>query len=497
MRRTTAKADFLEFIDLEAAAGQSGIGWEPFQVAFLNNSTRWGIDAKSRQIAWSFTAALDAVIDGILNPDTPHIFVSINLDEAREKIRYARAIIDAIDLPVRPKLVRDSQIELEIANGSRLISHPCRPPRGKPRARIYLDEMAHYPEGMDREIYRAALPATTRGDGYIRIGSSPLGARGLFWEIATQSLRRYPGYDGHRRYIPWWQVKALCQDVRAAVRIAPQMPTEERVYALGTPALIDNFENMFLEDFQQEYECAWVDETTAWISWELIKRNQQAEHLWWHARSVDEALQMLPEVRRAQKDGRIEPVLAGGIDVGRKHDLTEMMIVGKSTTGQFPLRFSISLDRVPYDDQERCFREIISRLPFTQVLVDQNGIGAHLAENLERTGKARGVDFTNPNKELWAVEARVQFERGNVPIPLDRDLAYQTHSIKKRVTASKHNVFDTEANEKHHADKFWALALALAASATGGQPGVQVVRQSVRLYGSRNQPPRGQRHGRW
>ncbi len=484
MQRQTAKAEFLEFIDLPTAAGLPGVGWEPFQVAFLNNRTRYGIDVKSRQIAWSFTAALDAVIDGVLNPDTPHLFVSINLDEAREKIRYAKAILEAIDEPVRPRLVRDSQVELEFANGSRLISHPCRPPRGKPRARIYLDEMAHYPAGMDREIYRAALPATIKGDGYMRIGSSPLGARGLFWEIVTESLRRYPGYQGNRRYIPWWNVRALCRDVRLASQVAPAMLTEERVRDFGTPALVEIYENMFLEDFQQEYECAWVDEATAWISWELIQRNQKEPHLWWHARNVSEALQMLPEVREAIRTHRMEDALAGGIDVGRKHDLTEMMVLGKATTGQFPLRFSISLDRVPYDDQERCFREIIRRLPFTQVLIDQNGIGAQLAENLARTGKAQGVDFTSPSKEVWAVEARLQFERGNVPIPLDRDLAYQIHSIKKKVTAAKHNVFDTEGNEKHHADKFWALALAL--SATDSPAGVRVLRQSARLYGSRD-----------
>jgi phage FluMu gp28-like protein len=464
VRLRTAKAAFLEFVDLEAASGIPGAKWEPFQVRYLNNETRWAIDVKSRQIAWSFTAALDAVIDGILTPDTAHIFVSINQDEAREKVRYARAIIEAIDPPVRPRLVRDSQAELEFANGSRLISHPCRPPRGKPRARIYLDEMAHYPEGMDREIYRAALPATVKGDGYIRIGSSPLGARGLFWEIVTESLRRYPGYDGHRRYIPWWQVRALCKDVKAAASVAPAMPTAERVYQLGTPALVDIFENMFLEDFQQEYECAWVDEATAWISWELIQANQSPGHLWWHAKSTSEALALVPQILEAIKARRCEAALAGGIDVGRQRDLTEFMVVGKGTTAQLPLRLSVSLDRVPFDQQQACFEALIRQLPFTQVLVDQNGLGMQLAEALAKTGKAKGVDFTNASKEVWAVEARIQFERGNAPIPLDRDLAYQIHSIKKTVTAAKNNVFDTEGNEKHHADKFWALALAYSAA---------------------------------
>ena len=465
MELQTVKALFAaEFVDIEQAAGITGAVYEPFQVQFLNNSTRFGVDVKARQIGWSFTAALDAVVDGILNPGTPHIFVSINLTEAKEKILYARAIVEATRPDVKPKVVQDSQTSMEFDNGSRLISHPCRPPRGKARARIYLDEMAHYKEGLDRQIYTAGLPATTRGDGYIRIGSSPLGAKGLFWEIVAETMKRYPGYEGWRRFIPWWRVNALCTDVSAAKRIAPEMATEERVKAFGTPALLEIFENMFLEDFQQEYECAWVDEAVAWITWEIIKRNQVEDLLWYHAKSVDEALQMITDIQRDISAQKLEPVLVGGLDIGRVRDLTEFIALGRGMAGRFPVRFAVSLDRVEYDDQERCFWEIITQLPFTAVLIDKNGIGAQLAENLERTGKAFGLDFTSQTKELFAVEARIQAERGNTPLPLERQLAYQIHSIKKTVTAAKYNRFDTERNEKHHADKFWAWALAIYAA---------------------------------
>jgi phage FluMu gp28-like protein len=243
--------------------------------------------------------------------------------------------------------------------------------------------------------------------------------------------------------------------------VAPQMSTEERVYAFGTQALIEIFENMFLEDFQQEYECGWVDEAAAWISWEVIKRNQKADLIWFHAKGVDEALEMIGEVQQAINTGRIEPVLAGGVDVGRTRNTTELVALGQSTTGQLPLRFMVSLDRVEYDEQERVLGEVVTRLPFTQVLIDRNGIGNQLAENLERTGRVQGVNFTNQSKELWAVEARIQAERGNTPLPLERGLAYQIHSIKKLVTAAKNNVYDTTRNEKHHADQFWAWALAI------------------------------------
>ena len=464
MDLTSAKAKFaVRRIDLPAAAGVPGAKWEVFQIQYLNNTERFGIDVKARQIAWSFTAAMDAVVDGILTPNTPHMFVSINLDEAQEKIRYSKAIIEAIDPQWRPKIVRDSQTMLEFENGSRLISHPCRPIRGKAKTRVYLDEMAHYQEGLDRDIYLAALPSTIRGGGYMRIGSSPFGAKGMFWEIATEGLKKWPGYV--RGIIPWWHIKSLCKDVPKAKIEAPSMLTEERVRAFGNDALIEIFENMFLEDFQQEYECIWVDETTAYISWNLIKKNQRADHVWWHATNVEEAYSMLDAVDQAVKKREIEYVMVGGIDIGRKRDLTEMMILGRTGDDKLPLRFSISLNKVKYDEQEKLFVEVINRLPFTKVLVDPNGIGAQLAENLsDKTRKAEEFPFTNPSKELLAVESRLQFERGNVPLPMDRDIAYQIHSIKKSVTASKNNVYDAERNAKHHADKFWGHALAVYAA---------------------------------
>jgi len=100
------------------------------------------------------------------------------------------------------------------------------------------------------------------------------------------------------------------------------------------------------------------------------------------------------------------------------------------------------------------------------LLIDKSGLGMQIAEELAKRfpGKAEGVDFTNATKELWAVELKVRMQRGEVPIPLDRDLSYQIHSLKRKVTMAKNAVFDTAGNEKHHADKFWSLALAVWAA---------------------------------
>ena len=488
----------IEYLDLAAATDDPEARWEPYQMADLNDEGLLAIDTKSRQVGWSWTAAAGAVADSILRPRATNVFVSINQEEAREKIRYARYILDALDPEVRPRVIIENQQELEIENGSRLISHPCRPVRGKAKINVYLDEFAHYPK--DREVYTSALPATTRG-GQLRIGSSPLGAGGQFWEIYAQQIQAYPGY--RRGYIPWWLVSSTCTNVDEARKLAPHMTTEDRVRTFGSERLITIFENMPLEDFQQEYECAWVDESVAWITWDEIKRNQmlaQSGGLWYRmAEGVDDALAIIDEVAEAQRDGRIEGVLYGGMDVGRKRNLSEICFVGKGTTNQLPFRLMISLAQVEFDDQLAVVAKALKVLRCPKFLIDQNGLGMQLAENAMKQFPVRveGVDFTNASKELWAVELKVRIQRAEVPLPLVRELTYQVHSIKKKISAHKNAIFDTAANEKHHADKFWALALAVwaAGGPRGDETSLPMPSTPVRGAG-RPEGEKGERKGR-
>lgn len=473
MKPPTDRLVFLiEYMDLAEATGDAKAKWEEYQLQFLNNRGILTSDNKSRQVGWSFTAAAEAVAEAVLVPRSTILFVSVTQVEANEKIRYSNYCIDALDRDVRPAKLIDNRTEIELTNGSRIISHPCRPPRGKARARVYLDEIAHYPR--DEEIYTAAVPIITRG-GVIRMGSSPLGASGKFWEIHSQALQPYPGYI--RTDIPWWSVAHLCKDVALAREDAPKLPTIERVNEFGTDRLVHIFENMPLEDFQQEYECDWTDESVAWITWPEIKRNQveasldllKYEQAFVLQDDVDAAFLAIENLAHAIKNDEVEPVLVGGMDIGRKKNLSEIVVLGKDLTGAFgvyPYRLGISLDRTDFEDQRVVVRKLLDVLPVERFLVDRMGLGMNLAENLEEEYPTivEGVDFTGQSKEEMAVEVKIRFQKGQSPIPMDRDLAYQIHSIKRMVTASKRLVFDTEKNEKHHADKFWALALAHTAS---------------------------------
>src|SRR3972149_4330471 len=190
-----------KYLNLAEATGDPGARWEDFQVEHLNNQSLLAIENKARQVGWSWTTAAGAVADAVLEKRTPNIFVSVNQEEATEKVRYARYVVEALAKEVRPKLIIDNRLELEFENGSRLISHPCRPGRGKAKANVILAEVAHYPK--DKENYA--------------------GAGGVFWEIYEQKFRPYPGFK--RGKVPWWTVTGLCKDVEGAQGQAPFMAT--------------------------------------------------------------------------------------------------------------------------------------------------------------------------------------------------------------------------------------------------------------------------------
>lgn len=463
----TERADFLvENLNLPEASGIADAVWEDFQLKHLNDDSMFRIENKSRQIAWSFLSAAEGVADAILDR-RDSIYSSINQEEAREKIRYAKAIYENLEIGGLPKLVIDNQLELEFDNGARLISHPARAVRGKPKSNWYADEFAHIQH--DAEIYKGSLPIVTKG-GRIRIGSSPMGASGKFWEIFTEAMQKYPGYA--RKSTPWWEIQAFCKNVREARRLAPSLGTFERVEMFGKDRIKAIFANMPIEDFQQEYECIFVDESTAWITWGEIRAAEREDLLCLKATvredAVAHAFDAIEDLLIAIRAGKVEPVLYGGMDIGRTRNASEIFLVGKSPTGNYPLRLMLTLQNTDFDSQLAVLRKVFEMLPVSSMLIDRNGLGRQLSEKAEKVfpSKAIGVDFTNQPKQLWATDTKMLFQQRKVLIPVVTDLAYQIHSIKKKISQANNLIFDTDRNEKHHADKFWALALALKAAKT-------------------------------
>jgi phage FluMu gp28-like protein len=149
-----------------------------YQLRLLKDRSKFRAVEKSRGVGFSFVCAAEALAKAHLGKNYTAIFVSMNLEEAIEKIRYANLLFESLPLKWRRKKVVDNKtsIEFEDPTGrfrSRLLSHPCKDPRGKHNADVYLDEFAHY-GGKSRSIYVAAVPTVSRGAGQLTVGSTPL-----------------------------------------------------------------------------------------------------------------------------------------------------------------------------------------------------------------------------------------------------------------------------------------------------------------------------------
>ena len=151
-RPSWRRAFLIDNLDLIDATGVTDARWEAFQIDHLDDEKTFRIETKSRQIAWSWISAAEAVAEAHADlwGDQPRdsIFVSIKTEEAAEKIRYARRIYDSLKerSPIGSsmhRITRDGQLHLEFSNGARLNSLPAVPPRGRARANVYLDEFAH------------------------------------------------------------------------------------------------------------------------------------------------------------------------------------------------------------------------------------------------------------------------------------------------------------------------------------------------------------------
>ncbi|MGO9709083.1 MAG: terminase large subunit domain-containing protein [Polyangiaceae bacterium] len=439
---------------------------EPYQLHFLENTSRFRWVTKARQVGYSFLIALEALARCHLRPKHTTVFVSYNLSDATEKILVARQVYEDLPLAFQKKLVTDSKMELAFESNSdkrglsRIISHPSKAPRGK-KGDVVLDELAHYVA--DREVYRGSTALILRSAAQLTGCSTPQGRRGIFWEVATEELRPYRHH--WRQEVPWWLCRFFCHDVRSAARDAPSMTTEERVARFGNDKIVEQLDSLTVDDFQAEFECSFVDESYSYYPYDLILPCTHDDL------RVAEDVAAIPA-----PSGR----LVAGFDVGRTRDRSELAVFDE-VDGDFTCVYLRSFGQVAFAEQEGELRRLLNTVPIARLSIDRTGIGMNLAENLEREfPQVVAENFTNESKERWATDFKILLQRRAVRLPRHRDIVAQIHSIKRRVLASGKVSFDAEKTRSGHADKFWAVALACQKERTPGREPVEI---GVRVIG--------------
>ena len=472
----------LNYVEAFIKLNEKAINLDFWQARFLQDTSKFSVLLKSRRTGFSFIVALKGLVKALDNARYNYVrqFVSYNEEDAKEKIYYAKMFYEVIPKRYKKRLISSTKTSLEFLDNnnktvSRLISIACRPPRGR-GGDIVFDEMAIYPENKANVIYTAGLPVIARG-GCVEIGSTPLGKKGVFYEVFTNKER----YNEYTRYtIPWWFANELCTDVKKAVKTAPKMESEERVKRFGSASIKTIFNSMFLEDFNQEFECVFVDQSSSFISLELIHENTPG------MRTIDRRERLLGG--NITEDADIEEereyeikvftdvdslclgydkdkhgLLFVGYDVARYRDMSVIFVLGLLPNDKKIAVAEIEMQNKTFEYQRDKIRQIMALLPVARCAIDRTGQGMDTTETLQRefgSSKIEGVNFTMASKEVLAIEVRAGLEEREFLLHNSVKFHKQIHSIKRIATAGGGFRYDSTRDKTGHADSFWAFALA-------------------------------------
>lgn len=446
-----SEAGFLEGL---VSVDEQRLVLEDYQHGFLGNRARYRWVTKARQVGFSTIIALEALARSHLRKNYAAHIVSFSQIEAKVKLDIARRAYESLPLGAQRRLITDSKTELafESAGGVSVIQvHPSKAPRGR-NGDIYLDELAHYPS--DRAVYQGSTALVTRG-GQMTGCSTPLGRRGVFWEIAEQEHERYPNHVRWR--VPWWLSRVFCRDIAAAVAAAQAGAAPAAlVDRFGTAALQEQYRGLTHEDFEQEFCCSFAQTSSAYFSPELVLGCTEPD-----IELVSDPL-ALPRPR-----GRY----VAGYDVGRTNDRSVLSIFDE-LEGGFRCVAHLTYKNQPFRVQEAELRRVLETGLLQRLSIDQGGHGRQLAENLGADYACVAQEtFTNTTKERWANQVRRLLEDRVLRLPCDRELVHDFHAIRRTILPSGKVSFDADRTTRGHADGFWAVALAVAAGEDGRRAG--------------------------
>lgn len=386
----------------------------PYQQRWLNDESRFKIALKARQIGFTTVLCLEA-IQMAIKEKCRILILSVSERQSREVIERIYDIVNIAKRVKGLKLPRETRSEIMFPNGSRIISLPASTSsvRGY-TGHVMLDEFAFHRDA--KAIWTAMLPTIAKGYS-VRVVSTPAGKSGKFYELWNDEDN---GFSRHKIDIYQAKKEGCNIDIEAFRK------------------------SMDAESFAQEFECVFVDEAWSYFPMELIQSAISAECDLW--------------------DGVLKGQIYLGIDIGRKKDLTVIIAVEK-IQDSFYVRDIKTLQGKTFAEQRQIIEDMKETLHPLRICLDASGLGMQLAEELKTQygSVIEPVGFTSQVKEDLVTRSRILFEKGLIKIPQDLDLIRDIHSIKKTVTIAGNVRFDADRTDAGHADRFWALALALHA----------------------------------
>lgn len=408
----------------------------PYQRRWLRDNSRFKAGMMARQTGKTFTTTLEAVLD-CLDAEAEgkaRRWTILSVSQARAADAMDNGVkvhLQALKTAFEAAQVRlesdELAFEVRLAHGSRIRCVAANPATARGMTEnLILDEFAHHKDS--RAIWTALMPVVSRRDLKLRVISTPAGKGDKFYEIMT--------------------------DPALADTFSRHVVTIHDAVADGLPRDIDELRAAMAdpEAWAQEFECQFVDEASAWLTYDLI---DGCEH---------------PE---AGLSDRYEggPCYVG-VDFAARGDLTVIAVL-EDVGDVLWLRELIELQRVSFAEQLAELDRVMRDYRVSRAALDQTGLGEMpVQESQRRHGSYRveGVLFTAARKLDLATALKERMEDRRLRIPTRRELRVDLHSVKRTAGATGAPRLLAERTGGSHADRFWALALAAGAASTPSAP---------------------------
>ncbi len=382
---------------------------------------------KARQIGMSHTTAAAAVLWAVAMGETT-LIISTDLETAGVVLdmcfKHAR-VLQALGSKWAKCRVKGAHIIFE--DGGEIIIRPASSGGRGFSGNVFLDEFAYVEK--PKELWDSAMAVALHGSSKVRVSSTPNGVGNNFHKL-WDDPKENEGWAKHKVDIS----TARADGLKLADDICWRMAKgDSRIYG-------------------QIFNCSFLDSSEQYIPTKMV---------------MDAVL---------EDTSVIIGESYAGYDVGDRKDLSVLLRLTQVPDNSVWVQSIWTGKRTEWQKEKENIFETFYMYNVRKMCMDQTGAGSGLVKEMQqRIGhKIEGIIFSLKSKEEMVTDVYQAFATGMIKIPNDPELIKDILSIRRIITTAGNVTYDAPSTVDGHADRFWALALAVHACAN--KPGKRVAK---------------------